>query len=213
MAQEHPQTIDISLEAQRYSGLDIVFAALKKLQDFLPTNLLFHNINHTIDVLNEAILFGTQNALDGRSLELLAIAAAYHDIGFITQSTANEEIGANEAKAAMQTTARYSEQEITLVHTMILDTTLIVTERGAHQVPKTELSKYLCDADLSNLGRADFFERSDLFWQEIGKPDKASYWREILKFLECHVWYTSAAEGLRQQQKESNIAVLRGMIA
>ena len=213
MVHEHPQTSNITLEAQRYSGLDIVFAALKKLQDFLPTNLLFHSVDHTIDVLNEVILFGTHNALDERSLELLAIAAAYHDIGFITQSSANEEIGANEAKAAMQTTARYSEQEITLVHTMILDTTLILTEAGAHQVPNTELSKYLCDADLSNLGRADFFGRSDLFWQEIGKPDKAAYRCEILKFLEYHVWYTSAAAALRQQQKERNITSLRGMMA
>ena len=55
---------------------------------------------------------------------------------------------------------------------MILDTKVVLLPGGAgsEQQASTELSQYLLDADLSNLGRVDFFECLDRVIEEGELP-------------------------------------------
>jgi predicted metal-dependent HD superfamily phosphohydrolase len=197
-----------SEEAEPFSRIPIVAAGFDRLKRELPTNLHYHNLDHVVDVFNEAILFGQHDCLPPRSLELLAVGAVFHDMGFIERGQENESLGANFAALAMSSDGSFSVSEINTVETMILDTQVRFTDKGIMQVPTTELSRYLCDADVSNLGRTDFFEKAELVRVEVGQPDPAVFVGGLRKFLASHRWYSPAAIALRQPQKELNVAEL-----
>lgn len=195
-------------EAERHP---IVQSSLAVLARELPHHLTYHTLAHTEDVLREAILFGVMDHLPAPQLELLALAAACHDVGFITSSGANEPIGAAFAREQMVRDGSYSPDEILLVERMILDTALVDTPEGPRQLPSTELSRYLLDADLSNLGRDDFFERGELQRQELGQ-ELELFRKNTLALVKAHRWLTPAAQALRQATKDRNIATLESMV-
>jgi len=184
--------------------LPLVARILKKLSNDLPAKLAYHSAKHTDSVLAEAIYFAMSDGLPLRDVELLGVSAAYHDAGFLVQERDNEPIGAAMAEEAMQESKRYSAEEIELVKNMILDTRLL--DNGAHysQRASSELSKYLLDADVSNFGRPDFFERLDQIVREFG-VDKESHRASTRRLLENHVWLTPAAKKLREDQKQENL--------
>jgi predicted metal-dependent HD superfamily phosphohydrolase len=195
-------------EAERHP---IVQAALAILARELPPHLKYHTLAHTEDVLREAMVFGVVDHLPDRQLELLAVAAACHDAGFITSSGVNEPLGAAFAREQMARHGGYSPDEIELVERMILDTALVDTPEGPRQVPSTELSRYLLDADLSNFGRDDFFERGELQRQELGQ-ERELFRKNTLALIKAHSWLTPAAKALRESTKARNVAVLESLV-
>lgn len=128
----------------------------------------------------------------------------FHDIGFIERGQENEGLGAQFATSAMKLEGGFSAEEIELVSTMILDTQVRFSTTGVRQIPTTELSKYLCDADVSNLGRDDFFEKAEAVRLEIGATDALVFGQGLKKFHASHIWYSPAAKELRQAQKDAN---------
>jgi hypothetical protein len=121
--------------------------------------------------------------------------------------TLNESIGADMAGSAMRSTGCYSKDEIVIVQQMILDTELMNTGAGFDRRVSTELSPYLLDADLSNLGRDDFFHKGELQRLEIS-ADELPFWRVARKLLRGHRWHTPAAKALRTRKQENNSVVL-----
>jgi predicted metal-dependent HD superfamily phosphohydrolase len=189
----------------------IVRETLDLLARDLPDSLWYHALPHTEDVLDEVIRFGITDNLSPRDLELLAIAAACHDVGFVSTPTLNESLGAAFAREQMERHSGFSSEEIALVERMILDTALITTDVGPRQVPTTRLSGYLLDADLSNLGREDFFDKGELQRKELGQ-DLDLFRRNALALLLAHQWNTSAGRLLRQTRKEHNFQLLSAMV-
>jgi len=147
----------------------IVSGTLALLARDLPKELSYHALPHTEDVISEAIRFAVTDNLAPREIELLAIAAACHDFGFVKSPVLNEPIGAAHAREQMERSGGYSSEEINLVERMILDTALVDTGNGPRQIPSTDLSRYLLDADLSNFGRDDFFDKGELQRKELGQ--------------------------------------------
>jgi len=188
--------------------LDVVVQALHRLRTGLPPGLFYHTPEHTADVIAEVARFSSADSLGARERELLVVGAAYHDLGFIERIRGNESIGAQLAGAAMRAVGRYSPEEIAAVETMIRDTEVKFLDRGPRQVPTTELSKYLCDADVSNLGRADFLEKAELVRREVNVPRDESFFTNLRKFVAGHEWYTPAAKAARTKGKADNIAAL-----
>ncbi|MBX7144252.1 MAG: hypothetical protein K1X79_07355 [Oligoflexia bacterium] len=193
-----------------YLAHPLVRQARTLLREKLPKSLLYHTAAHTDDVIKEALLFAGHDGLSERQVELLLIAAAFHDTGFTAQLTENEALGAELAEKAMLAQGGYSDAEIAQVRQAILDTKLQFLADGPRQVPSTELSKYLCDADVSNLGRPDFADKSELYRQELGKSPEDFYGAFTIHFLESHRWHTPAARQLRQSGKDANLKSLRG---
>src|SRR5690606_38647195 len=142
------------------SQMEIVQSILEKLEKDLPEDLYYHNYNHTISVFKEAILFAVYDGLSEREIELLAIASAYHDAGFLFQREDNESIAARLVAEEMKKTKQYENSEIKLVQEMIEDTKLFFEENSYKRNCSNKLSKYLLDADLSNLGRDDFLDNA-----------------------------------------------------
>lgn len=198
------------IKARLYS-LPIIKEELVRLRQQLPTELSYHSYQHTQDVLDEALLFGFTAGLPHRDLELLAIAATFHDSGFLISPEDNEKYAADLAAIAMEEVGGYKEDEIKLVSRMILDTALQFSENGYAYIPSTELSKYLLDADLSNLGREDFMEKAALIANERGQELKDTL-PELVIFLSGHRWQTEVAKNLREDRRIKNIELLKSFI-
>jgi len=94
---------------------------------------------------------------------------------------------------------------------MILDTQLIRFEDRVGQVANTELSKRLLDADLSNLGQQDFFERLELVRRELGVEEEG-FAQSTLELISRHTWHSRAATELRLEQERLNIQALKQRI-
>ena len=201
----------VEAEAAKLSKVEPIATILTRLSGILPDDLHYHSVSHTHNVLSESIRFGLFDKLSDRAILLLAVAASYHDAGYVFRRVNNEELGALLSDDAMRDTNNFSEDEVALVHQMILDTQLVETPDGPKQVAHTELSKYLLDADLGNFGRDDFFDRLDAYLLE-SKAERLPLLKRTLALLQSHSWYTNAARVLRQAKKEENISKLLELI-
>lgn len=202
----------VAAEVIRLHATKPISTLFDRLAGVLPADLHYHSINHTFNVMCEAVRFALFEKLADRSVLLLAVAASYHDAGYVFRRANNEELGAELAKDAMHETGQFSDDEIAIVGRMILDTQLVDTGSGPKQVANSELSKYLLDADLANFGREDFFERLEAFLLE-SKSDRLPVLKRTLALMNSHSWFTNAARTLRQAKKEENVAKLTEMIA
>ena len=194
-----------------FLGIPLIKSIIEQLETELPQRLSFHSAQHAKDVLHEAVLFGTVDGLSESDVELLALAAAYHDSGFLFCDEKNESRGAELARTAMRASSSYSLEQVDLVSQMILDTQVVFNLESAPQRPQTALSPYLLDADLSNLGREDFFEKLDLLIAER-RMTPLEGMTQGLELMERHEWQTKAASILRQEQKRKNFIRLRTAI-
>jgi signal transduction histidine kinase/predicted metal-dependent HD superfamily phosphohydrolase len=197
--------------SESINSLPIISQILDTLGHKLPKNLYYHAKSHTDDVLREVVIFALVDGLSLDDMRLLAVAAAFHDAGFIESPVDNERIGAHMARKAMEGSGIFSPYDIETVSKMILDTRLVETRGGLKQVASTDLSRYLLDADLSNFGREDFFEKAELQRKELGY-DRELFLRKTFELINNHRWFTNAALKLRQQQKSENIAKLKAIL-
>lgn len=176
--------------------------------------LPYHGKAHALDVIHESLLFAlADGTFSGRELELLGIAAAFHDSGFIMRYDNNEVFGAEFAVNQMKEGGDYTDEEIARVQNAILSTE-VQFEPGFNQLIKEEkLGKILADADVSNFGRQDFLEKRKAVFDELkglGKitdsfDDKRKFNEFILRMLETHKWNTEIARKFREKQEQKNL--------
>jgi predicted metal-dependent HD superfamily phosphohydrolase len=197
--------------ARKLRSLPLISSVLERLKAQLSPDLTYHSHKHSEEVVEEAITLGEEAGLPAKTLELLAIAAAYHDAGFLEQKSSNEAIGAKLAAGAMEA-AGYSKEDRELVRRMIMDTQLKPDRGRLRQIPSTQLSGYLLDADLGNLGRQDFFEKAELMIVESQAKDRQAFMKDLLEMVTTHSWHTQAAWTLKAAQQKINVEKLRSML-
>lgn len=192
----------------RIASMPIVTRILEIMTRDLPENLHYHAVSHTQDVMSETIRFAVHDGVDARKVELLGIAAAYHDAGYMERYPNNEVIGAAMAADAMREAGGYSESEIEEVGKMILSTKLEPGPDGPVRICHTPLAAYLMDADWGAFGREDFFEKCQQLAEETG-ADPVKFQYETLSLVSNQRWLTPAARKLRDVKKQLNLAELR----
>ena len=181
---------------------------LEKLQKNLPTNLYYHNLKHTINVIYIVEDIAREENVDEEDLLLLKCAALFHDAGFMVSYDNNEKIG---AKMAAQTLKKhnFSDEQINTVKRLI-----IATEMPPK--PKDLLEKIICDADLDYLGRPDFIPISQNLFRELferGKINTIEQWNKMqYKFILNHNYFTTTARRNRDAGKEIVLKELKEMI-
>lgn len=191
-----------------YSSINYMKAErhiMKLLEDRLSPKLLYHSINHTIDVTEAVERIAIMEGITDEDLFLLKSAATYHDAGFIEKYEKNEEIGMRLAREILPKYG-YTEEQIDIIDGLIQSTEI-------PQSPVTHLQQIMCDADLDYLGRDDFHEIADLLRRELrehGKLNSDRMWDEIqVKFLEQHTYFTDSAIRLRREKKLKHIEEIK----
>jgi ligand-binding sensor domain-containing protein/class 3 adenylate cyclase len=191
-----------------YSSINYMKAErhiMKILEDQLSSKLLYHSINHTIDVTKAVERIAIMEGITDEDLFLLKSAATYHDAGFIEKYDKNEEIGMRLAREILPKYG-YAQDQIDQIDRIIKSTEI-------PQSPETLLQEIMCDADLDYLGRDDFHEIADLLRRELrehGKLDSDRAWDEIqVKFLEAHTYFTKSAIKQRRKKKLQHIEEIK----
>jgi len=178
---------------------------LNKLAHELPAHLKYHTIAHTMDVYHQSIDIANEENVSGHELQLLLIAALYHDAGYLKQRENHEHISCEMAREVLPKFS-YDEADIDKICEIIMATKL-------PQSPTSKLGAIICDADLDYLGRDDFFEMGHGLYQEMqtaGVVKSESEWNHIqIAFLEKHHFFTETSLRLRESKKQENLNKLR----
>ncbi len=204
----------------------LVQEALGILHSSLPPDLYYHNVQHTLSVIKATVLCAACDKPPQRDIELLAIAAAWHDVGYVEQRRANEPIGARMAAAAMRRHGSYSDTEIADVVTAILDTEVVSDPATASLIQKASgrLSPWLLDGDLSNFASEVFLPTSLKLFQEftgavvssvkdLEDPAAIQFIASTLRMLNRHEYKSEGARLLLTPQKELSIRRLGNLLA
>jgi len=178
---------------------------LDRMEKELPRDLLYHKLEHSLDVLAAAERIASAEDICGKDLELLKTAALFHDSGFIYQYKCNEKVACEIARQSLPEFG-YASGDIEKICGMIMATSI-------PQGPKNLLEKILCDADLDYLGRDDFEGIAETLRREMklhGREFTDEEWLAFqLDFLEMHSYFTQSAKKMRDAKKQENIDRLR----
>lgn len=179
---------------------------MNRLRSLLPEDLVYHDLNHTMNVEKAAIRFAKLEGVDEESMQLLQTAVLYHDSGFILRYDDNEQFAMQLAQSNLPRFG-YTPEQITKVIQIIAS-----TRHGAK--PKNLLEQIMCDADHDYLGRADYYNVAKKLRLEMANYGKSMTEKEWIKFqleyLEnIHRFYTETAQNIRVQGKKYRIAELK----
>ena len=192
---------DPATEVKALASDPIVTGILDRLRSELDASLAYHRPAHTEDVVQQALTLATLDALDAHSMLLIAVAAAFHDAGFLVTRSGHESISADMATSAMAGDKRFSQTDIDLVADMIMDTQVYQT--GAVHRTSTPLSAWLLDADLANFGRDDFFEQFRLVALENNiEPERLV--TTTIDLMDRHTWQSPAGAASFELKKREN---------
>jgi uncharacterized protein len=172
-------------------------------------SLFYHTIEHTLDVQRASAMLIGKEKVDEHTGLLIETAALFHDSG-MTIGYKDHETTSAEIASRYLPDFSYTAEEIAIVRSLVMVTRL-------PQQAKTLPEQILCDADLDNLGRDDFFINSfrlKLEWELNGiMTCSLARWMTIQKeFLEEHNYYTPSALHLRQEKKLKNLAEINELI-
>jgi predicted metal-dependent HD superfamily phosphohydrolase len=190
---------------------DIAARLQKTIFSRLPEHLYYHHSEHTTDdVLPTSVHLASMESISADDLFLLQIAALFHDTGFIERYHNNEEIGVRIAGEVLPGFG-FSTGQIQRIGNIILATRIApVKERFFQMAGNDILEKIICDADLDNLGREDFFDKSANLYKEMGYfehvPDEKEWVDYMVFILESHRYYTASAIKLRAEGQKNNLA-------
>ena len=181
---------------------------LDRLEKELPDYLYYHNVKHTIDVINQAELIGYGEGVDDHAILLLKTAALFHDAGHTINYDDHEYYGTQIAKDILPK-YNYTDSEVEEINKIIRATKLPPN-------PQTLLEKIMCDSDLDYLGRSDFIPVSNTLFEEMkaqNKIESMDEWNKMqVKFLTQHQFFTDTANKLREVNKQKQIERLKQLI-
>ena len=179
------------------------------LQEKLTPDHYYHNLPHTLSVVDAVRLLSARHEISNEDCELLEVAAWFHDIGYV-KSYENHEANGAEMAAEFLKDLDYSEEDIATIKRLILATKI------SHE-PTDQMEMILRDADLSNIGRADYLallsglrHEWEVFRNEI--YDERAWYQLNYKFVKEHKYHTNIDEeiyGIQHRQKEKTLKKLR----
>ncbi|TXK70598.1 HD domain-containing protein [Mesonia sp. HuA40] len=169
----------------------------------------FHNCQHTQEVYNIVKTIGTYEKLDKDELEIVLLAALFHDTGNTQTFQGHEMLSAHKASCFLNQN-KYPKTGIEKLTNCILGTKM-------PQQPKTILEKVLCDADLAHLGSTDFQEKNKclrLEWHnQLNLSFTTKEWLELnCSFLENHTYFTSFGKKFLEPQKQKNMIKIKNLL-
>jgi predicted metal-dependent HD superfamily phosphohydrolase len=176
----------------------------------LPSWAVYHDLSHTVDAVTACEEIGKGSGLSEEDIEILYIAAWFHDTGYILQVDGHEE---KSSKMTFEFLFRrnYPKEKIDKVVGCIMAT------KVSNQ-PHDLVESIICDADLISLGRVDYFEKNNLLRTEIERREnrvisELEWLKRSLNFLSSHKYYSEYARQTYGYQLNQNIQNLKDKIA
>ena len=173
------------------------------LDNQLPPDITFHTLEHTQQVVGAVSVIGSQEEITRQEMEILILSAWFHDVGFIRSYHKHEERSASIAFDFLSNLG-YDKGSIDQIVANIKATCL-------PQRPVNFMEEILCDADLFHLSQPDYWKRNQLLRRELelcfGIYYEDIHWfRENLKFLQGHRYFTHYGRTVLENGKEQKVA-------
>lgn len=167
--------------------------------------LAFHDLSHIRNVVEVVQTLGTACELGDEELEVLQLAAWFHDLGYYESPEGHEARSADLASGFLQAQG-YPEAQIEKVRGCILATRM-------PQSPNNLMEQIICDADLSHLGNEHYWDRCSRLRQELfsarGINMSEPEWIDFeIDFLLRHRYHTEIARQLFSKQKNKHLKQL-----
>jgi len=172
------------------------------------THFEYHNLEHTRWVVKWTSRLGGREKIPKKKLELLIIAAWFHDTGFAINPDGHEEFSAKIMEEFL--TAHLQTEQIKFIRKCILAT--------ARSTKPENIYEYIIrDADLGHLGWPDYMEwnqRLRLEWERVYKRQyNDEEWHKLnLDFLQVHEYHTESARFFLNPNKLRNMAELQSQL-
>ncbi|MEO0337978.1 MAG: Pycsar system effector family protein [Bacteroidota bacterium] len=191
------------------SVVDQVESYVKKmLTEQLSEDHQYHNLSHTLAVKTACRKLAEQIQLSEEEIEILEIAALFHDVGFIETYNGHEAVSRRIAKDFLEG-KDYPLPKMEKVLACI-DVTFMANR------PSNALQQIIRDADLINLGSDGYMthleglrhEWAVFLNQRFEDPD---WYKLNRKFLKNQSFFTDAARSYYGPKLELNIALLKQM--
>lgn len=180
--------------------------AIKLLSEHLPDNIMYHSINHTEDVVSSVREIAMKQKLPDEDVEIVTIAAWFHDLGY-TQGCEKHEL--NSAKMARAFLEGHSIPESSIRK---IEGCIMATEMP--QNPTNLLEQVICDADMMHLADHDYFNKAALLHREIEKTKvckitEQEWLRMNQDFLDKHCFFTEYAKKNYESAVKENLKKVR----
>ncbi|MEM9919988.1 MAG: Pycsar system effector family protein [Bacteroidota bacterium] len=194
------------MEAENSILLEVEAYVTNFITEQVPKKYAYHDIQHTLNVVIAARQIGMEMELSEKELEILQLAAWFHDTGYDKGPANHEE---RSGKYAQEYLAKhnYSAEDIQTIISCIMATKM------PHN-PTAKLQKIICDADLSHLGQRVYWERCSRVRQELIQTRNLNMneqeWVDFeLDFITNHQFHTTVAEKLFGKRKAKHVKQLR----
>ncbi|HVO75764.1 MAG TPA: Pycsar system effector family protein [Ignavibacteriaceae bacterium] len=178
----------------------------KLLQEQLPKDFVYHNLNHTIEVVAASKEIGEQSGLSPEEKEDLLVAAWFHDTGFVSAYNGHE------AKSA-EICDNFLSQEGFPQEKKNKITQLILSTRHSY-MPGSLSEQIICDADILHIGKKGFKAKSQLLRDEwdkmLGKKFSDFEWyKNSIDFISSNKFQTEYARNNFEEQRKVNLGKLQ----
>lgn len=169
-------------------------------------SFLFHNIDHTQEVVKAATLLADYYQLPEDDRQVLLLAAWFHDTGYSSGNARWHETVSKEVATDFLQQHQVAPAVIEKVGTCILATQW-------PQCPTNLTEQILCDADLFHLGTDQFDEKNKLLRKELNtlfekKLSKKEWRQRNIVFLQQHRYFTDYARRHLQPVKQQHLQEL-----
>lgn len=176
--------------------------------DNFTEKICYHNIDHTLEVVNSCEIIGGHCQISTEDLETVILAAWFHDTGYFLGCENHESASANIASKFL------IEEDIE--RGIINKVVNCILSTKIPQSPKNILEKILCDADLFHLATEYYFDRSELLRLEFTLHNQnitPEYWLSQSKnFFEDHEFHTSYGNEILLPMKKKNLGLIKSKI-
>lgn len=157
------------------------------LVEKLPAAILFHTLEHTLDVVKAVEKIGLKSGLNENEMETILLAAWLHDTGYCYDAVHHEEESIKIANTFLSA-QHYPPEQIGSIANCIAATKI-------PQNPQNLLEQVLCDADLAHLGKKGYSKKAELLRKETSLLENTTIsQREWLQtntwLLKSHTFFT-----------------------
>jgi predicted metal-dependent HD superfamily phosphohydrolase len=172
------------------------------LKDKLSSAYTYHNLDHTIQVVDKIKILAKEENISPEDTENLLLAGWFHDLGYVDNADNHEEESRKIASDFLKQ-HQFPEERIAKIGELILAT-------DKFYKPKNHLEEVIKDADLYHLASDDYFRISENLRQEIKEVHHQKFsklkWAELnISFFAKHQFYTKFAKENWQPEKEKNV--------
>ena len=172
------------------------------LKDKLSSAYTYHNLDHTIQVVDKIKILAKEENISPEDTENLLLAGWFHDLGYVDNADNHEEESRKIASDFLKQ-HQFPEERIAKIGELILAT-------DKFYKPKNHLEEVIKDADLYHLASDDYFRICENLRQEIKEVHhqklSKQQWSELnIVFFSKHQFYTKYAKENWQPIKEKNV--------